>query len=141
MRALALTALTTAALGLAACGGDDDGGASFADPGEPGDEVTLTGTAYPIGDAGFVLAAGGRREAIFVDVLPSEAGKVDAGEPLQVQGEVARQDGGTAIQIQSQLDAARSSAAPVVAEALGLAPIGRGEPYVTEASVSGEGGG
>ena len=122
------------ALALAACGDDE---ATPGDPGDAGADVEFSGVAYPIGEAGFVLADG--EDAIFVDVPPSEAEKIDSGEAISVQGVVARQDGGTAIQIQSQLDGTRQSAAPVVAEALALAPVGRGEPYIDEASVSGEG--
>lgn len=150
MRVTASLLWLVAAVAVGACGGERDRDeirgtpdqATIAeivrDPGEPGRDVRVSGTAFPIGEAGFILV--GDDAALFVDVAPSEAEKVDPGEQLQVQGDVQRQDGGTAIQVQSQLDGTDCSAAPVVEQALTRAPVGRGEPYIADASITGEGG-
>ncbi|MDP9400622.1 MAG: hypothetical protein M3P39_06685 [Actinomycetota bacterium] len=148
MRCVAPVALVAAlALLPAACGGGEDeppaGEPSLADVAAgrvaPRDEVRLTGRGYPMGEAGFVLAAG--EAAVFVDAAPSEALKVEPGERLEVTGRVRRQRGGTAVQIESALegDDVAGLQQPVLRDALERAPVGRGRPYVEPTGIRGEG--
>ena len=148
MRRLAPVALAAAlALSVAACGGDEEetvaGQPSLADVAAgqvaPRTEVRLIGRGYPVGEAGFVLAGGDA--AVFVDAAPTEALKVEPGERLEVTGRVRRQDGGTAIQIESALegDDVAGLQQPVLRDALERAPVGRGRPFVDPTGIRGEG--
>jgi hypothetical protein len=125
---------------LAGCGGDgSDENPGVADatvtdilevtPPYTREAVSVSGTATPIADLGFVLTGEGRA-SIFVDVPPALLESVSASEEVSVTGVVQK------------LPRTQEARLEAVAEAGGLqvladTPVSTGDPFINAESVDG----